>query len=141
MKSKFNKSWKSSKQPRKQIKFRANAPNHIKKKLMGSMLDNILSEKLKIKKIGVRKGDEVKVMRGEFKGKKGKVGKADVKNNRIQIEGLQRSKKGGEKVETWFNPSNVKIIGIDEKDKRRFKSKEGSKKTQEEIKQKVEVKK
>ena len=40
MKAEFNKSWKSSKQPRKQRKFLANAPNHTlnsdAKRLVGS---------------------------------------------------------------------------------------------------------
>ena len=121
MKSEFNKSWVSSKQPRKQVKFRANAPNHIRRKFMGALLDKPLREKYGMRNIEVRKGDEVKVMRGKFAKKQGKVGKADVKHTRIQIEGLQRSKKGGEKVETWFHPSNVKIIVLNTDDRKRMK--------------------
>ena len=113
--------WNSSKQPRKQIKFRANAPNHIKRRLMGAMLDKSLREKHEIKKISVRKGDEVKIMRGKFRGKLGKVGMVDVKNLRIQIEGVQRAKKAGEKLETWFHPSIVRIISIEDSDKKRLK--------------------
>jgi large subunit ribosomal protein L24 len=93
MKSEFNKSWNSSKQPRKQRKFLANAPNHIRRKLMGASLDKSLRTKYGMRNIEVRKGDEVKVMRGKFKKKQGKVGKVDVKNCRIQVNGLQRQKK------------------------------------------------
>jgi large subunit ribosomal protein L24 len=121
MKSKFSKTWNSSKQPRKQVKFRANAPNHIKRRLMSSMIDGPLRKKYGVKNIGVRKGDEVKVMRGKFKGKLGKVGVVDVKNVRIQIEGVQRAKKAGEKLETWFHPSIVRIISIEDSDKKRLK--------------------
>ncbi|MCH7850037.1 MAG: 50S ribosomal protein L24 [Nanoarchaeota archaeon] len=121
MKSKFNKTWNSSKQPRKQVKFRANAPNHIRRKFMGANLDKALRTKYGIRTIQVRKGDEVKVMRGKFRGKLGKVGDVDLKNTRLQIEGLQREKKGGEKLVTWFNPSNVKIISLEGNDSRRFK--------------------
>ncbi len=121
MKSKFSKMWNSSKQPRKQIKFRANAPNHIKRRLMGAMLDKSLREKHEIKKISVRKGDEVKIMRGKFRGKLGKVGMVDVKNLRIQIEGVQRAKKAGEKLETWFHPSIVRIISFEGSDRKRMK--------------------
>jgi large subunit ribosomal protein L24 len=120
MKSEFSKTWNSSKQPRKQVKFRANAPNHIKRKFMGASLDKPLRESQKRRSIELVKGDEVLIMRGKFKGKKGKVGKVDVKNTRMQIEGVQRSKKGGEKVETWFHPSNVKIVALNDKDSRRF---------------------
>ena len=122
MKSKFNKSWKSSKQPRKQRKYLANAPNHIKRTLLGATLDKPLRAKYGRRSIEVRKGDEVKVMRGKFAKKQGKVGIVDVKNTRIQIDGLQRAgKAGGEKLVTWFHPSNVKIIILNVEDKKRIK--------------------
>jgi|GEM_PF-255299 large subunit ribosomal protein L24 len=127
MKAEFNKSWNSSVQPRKQVKFRANAPNHIKRKFMGSSLDKELREKYGRKTIEVRKGDEVKVMRGKFKGKQGKVGMVDVKNTRLQIDGIQRAgKAGGEKLITWFHPSKVKIIILNVEDNRRLKTRDGS---------------
>lgn len=140
MKSKFNKSWNSSVQPRKQRKFIANAPNHIKRKLMGSNLDKALREKHGIRSIEVRKGDTVKIMRGNFKGKQGKVGTVDIKNSRVQVDGVQRAKKfGGEKLVTWFHPSSVKILILNSDDKKRFKrSKEEVK---EEKVEKKEVKK
>ena len=100
--------------------------------------------------------DTVKVIRGEYKGLTGKVakistesnsiaiegnkkeklkgGKFDVKNTRIQVDGAQRAKKGGEKVETWFHPSKVKIMGLNLEDSRRMKkskSKEVKDKTNE----------
>jgi len=88
---------------------------------MGATLDKKLRVKYGIRNIEVRKKDEVKVMRGKFKGKLGKVGKVDIRRSRIQIDGLQREKKGGEKVETWFHPSNVKIIILDDSDEKRMK--------------------
>ncbi len=138
MKAEFNKSWSSSKQPRKQVKFRANAPNHIKRTFMSSSLDKKLREKYGRRNIVVRKGDEVKVMRGQFKGKQGKVGAVDIKNTRIQIDGVQRSKSGGEKLITWFHPSNVKIIILDDKDERRLKlNKKVENKVEEKVKEKT----
>ena len=128
MKSEFSKTWKSSTQPRKQVKFRANAPNHIKRTFMAATLDKPLREQKGRRNVEVRKGDEVKIMRGKFKGKQGKVGKVDVDNTRIQVDGLQRAKLGGEKVETWFHPSNVKIIVLDDSDNRRFKQKSSNSK-------------
>ena len=133
MKSEFSKTWNSSKQPRKQVKFRANAPNHIKRTFMGSTLDKTLREKYGRRNIEVRKGDEVKIMRGKFKGKQGKVGVVDVKQTRIQVDGIQRTKAGGEKLETWFHPSKVKIIILNVEDKKRLKS--GKKIVQPEVKE------
>ena len=138
MKAKFNKSWNSSKQPRKQVKFRANAPNHIKRTFMGAPLDKKLREKYGRRTIEVKKGDEVKIMRGKFKGKQGKVGTVDVSNTRLTVDGVQRAKKNGEKLETWFDPSIVKIIVLDDKDSRRMKSRKKTevktaKKTEKEV--------
>jgi len=104
---------------------------------MGACLDKALRTKYGIRSIEVRKGDEVKVMRGKFAKKQGKVGKVDVGRTRIQVDGLQRAKLGGEKVETWFHPSNVKIIVLDDSDNRRMKR---GKKI-EKIEEKKEVKK
>ncbi len=137
MKSEFSKTWNSSKQPRKQVKFRANAPNHIKRTFMGATLDKPLREKYGMRSIKVRKGDEVKVMRGKFKGKQGKIGGVDIKNTRIQIDGIQRSKTGGEKLITWFHPSNVKIIILDDKDNRRMKKEKKIKALVEKVETKI----
>lgn len=139
MKSEFNKTWNASKQPRKQVKFRANAPNHIKRTFMGSTLDKQLRTKYGMRSIEVRKGDEVKIMRGKFRSKQGKVGTVDVKHTRVQIDGVQRAKKGGEKVETWFHPSNIKIIVLDTNDRKRLKNSKMEVKTEAKV-EKKEVK-
>jgi large subunit ribosomal protein L24 len=142
MKSEFNKSWNSSVQPRKQVKFRANAPNHIKRTFMGSTLDKPLREKYGRRNIEVRKGDEVKVMRGKFKGKQGKVGTVDIKKTRLQIDGIQRAgRAGGEKLITWFHPSKVKIIILNTEDSRRLKTEKKTEEAKKEVKEeKKEIK-
>jgi len=113
---------------RKQRKYRMNAPTHTKRTFMAAMLEKKLSEKHGRKSIELRKGDEVKVMRGSFKNRQGKVSIVDVRNTRIQIDGLQRTKRGSEKLITWFHPSKVKIISLYDSDKRRFNLvKEGAK--------------
>jgi len=117
---------------------------------MASLLDKPLREKYGRRSIEVRKGDEVKVMRGKFAKKLGKVGIVDVTHTRIQIDGLQRAKKGGEKLETWFHPSKVKIVNLYEDDSRRLKNlkKKTASKTvkteeveKEVVKEKIETKK
>lgn len=137
MKSKFNKNWNRSVQPRKQRKFLANAPKHIQRKLMSSPLDKKIKEKYKRKSIEVIKGDEVKVMRGKYKAKQGKVSVCDIKNTRVQIEGITRQKKAGDKIGVWFHPSKIKIILLNEKDNRRLKRKEGKKQESEKETKKV----
>ncbi len=128
MKSKFSKTWNRSKQPRKQRKFIANAPSHIKHKLLGAPLDKPLREKLKRKTIELRKNDEVKIMKGKYTKKQGKILKVDTKNTRVQIDGITIPKKDGEKSPVWFHPSNLKIIKLDDSDRKRLKTREISKK-------------
>lgn len=88
---------------------------------MAATLDKVLRKKYGKRNLELKKGDEVKVMRGEFKGKTGKVLEVDRKKVRVTIEGIHRTKKDGNKVKVWFHPSKLKIIKVDEGDKKRFK--------------------
>ena len=65
---KFVSSWKSSSSPRKKRKYQAQAPLHIKRLFLSAHLVKALREKYKIRSVVLRKGDTVKVMRGEFSG-------------------------------------------------------------------------
>ena len=122
MKSKFNKSWNKSTQPRKQRKFIANAPNHIKRRLISAHLNKSLKEKYQTRAIELRKDDEVKIMRGKFAKKTGKVTLIDIKNSRAQVEGIDRMRKDGEKVPVWFHASKLLLTKLNDSDKRRFKN-------------------
>jgi|TARA_Y100000310_G_scaffold335050_1_gene416159 large subunit ribosomal protein L24 len=131
MKKEFSKSWKSSKQPRKQRKYLANAPLHIKKKLLSVNLSKDLRKKHEKRNINVRKGDMVKVMRGKFKKKQGKVVEVNTKKSKISIEGIQVKKQDGSKVNVKLRPSNLQIIELNLEDKKRLKNQK------EEVKQKA----
>lgn len=119
MKQKFSKQWLGSKQPRKQRKYRANAPLHIRHKLMSANLKKDLRKKYGKRNFPLRKGDSVKIMRGQFKKKNGKIASVDLKKLRVSIEGIQRTKKDGTKVNVWFAPSNLQIQELSLDDKKR----------------------
>lgn len=119
MKTKFSKTWKRSKQPRKQRKYRYNAPLHIKTKFMSAHLSKELRQKHKKRSFSVRKGDKVKVMRGQFKKKTGKIERIDVKKSRVYITGIEFIKKDGTKTMYPINPSNLMIIELNLDDKKR----------------------
>ncbi len=121
MKSKFNKNWNSSVQPRKQRKFLFNAPNHIKRKLLSAHLSKDLRKKYNTRAIEVIKNDEVKIMRGKFTNKMGKVSLIDSKKSRVHIDGIDRTRKDGEKVPIWIHASKILIIKLNDSDKKRFK--------------------
>lgn len=119
MKQKFSTKWKASKQPRKKRKYIANAPIHVKKKLLSANLSKDLRKKYGKRSFPVRKGDNVIVMRGKFKKKTGKINLVNIKQGFVSIEGLQIGKKDGTKINVKFNPSNLQIKELNLDDKKR----------------------
>jgi len=129
MKKEFSKKWIGSKQPRKQRKFLANAPLHIKRKLLSVNLAKPLRKTHGTRNVVIRKGDKVKVMRGGFKNKEGKVAQVLIKRQKIYIEGLQVTKQDGSKANIPFKSSNLQIIELNTEDKKRLKRVEKKEKT------------
>jgi large subunit ribosomal protein L24 len=125
MKAKFSKTWIASKQARKQRKYRVNAPLHIKHKMLAANLSKELRKKYGKRSMKTRTDDKVKIMSGEFKKKEGKILKIDLKRLKVYIEGIQRTKKDGSKINVPIDPSNLQIVEIKE-DKKRFKMKKES---------------
>ena len=121
---KFSTSWKGSIQPRKQHKYRHNAPLHVRQKLVHIHLSSELRKKYGTRAAQAHKGDRVKVQRGKFKRQEGKIGKVDLKRERIFIDGFEYTKKGGNKVPISFKPSNLMIVVLEMADKRRKLGKE-----------------
>jgi large subunit ribosomal protein L24 len=109
-----------SKKPRKQRKALYTAPLHKRRKLLSAHLSKELREKYKRRSLPIRKGDEVKVLRGEFKGKVGKVSKVDLKKLKVYVEGITRKRTVGTEVQVPIHPSNLMIINPDLSDKRRL---------------------
>lgn len=122
---KFSKSWKSSTSQRKQRKFIANAPLHTKSKFLSSHLSKDLREKHNTRNMTLRKGDKVKILRGNFKGKAGKVERLDIKKTRVYITGIEFVKKDGTKIAKSFNPSSLMITELNLDDKKRLKRTKG----------------
>ncbi len=119
MKNKFSNSWVSSRQRRKQRKYRYNAPLHIKHRFVSAHLSKDLAKKYHIRNIPVRKGDTVKIARGNFKEHLGKIERVFLKKTRVYVEGAQIIKKDGAKVFYPIHPSNLIITSLNLEDKRR----------------------
>lgn len=114
--------WKSSKQPRKQRKYRYNAPLHIKRKFLSAHLSKELREKYNKRSFPVRKGDEVEVMRGKFNKKKGKISRINLKKSKVYIDGITVKKVDGTDVQTPIDPSNLRIMSLNLEDEKRLKA-------------------
>ena len=89
-----------------------------------------LRQKYKKRNISIRKGDVVKIMVGQFKGKTGKIDLVTMKKTKVSIEGLTRTKKDGTKVNVWFHPSSLQITTLNLDDKKRIAALNKGKKTE-----------
>ena len=121
MKTKFSGSWIKSKQPRKQRKYRHNAPLHIKQKFVGVHLSKDLRKKHNKRSMNLRKGDSVKVVRGQFKNKTGKIEEVNLKKTSVYVSGIEIVKRDGTKARYPIHPSNVMITELNMDDKMRSK--------------------
>jgi len=130
MKKKFSAYWKGSKKPRKQRKYRYNAPLNLRGKFLTAHLSKELAQKQGIKRVRVISGDKVKVMIGKFKSKEGKVEMVNTKKSRVMISGIELSKKDGSKSRPLIHASNLLIIELNLDDKNRFGSKGQEKKAE-----------
>jgi len=108
---------KPVKKPRKQRKHLYNAPAHLRHKFMAAPLSQELISSKGAKALPVRKGDTVRIMRGDHTGFEGKVSRIDLKKYRIFIEGLTREKVDGTNIFVSVHPSKVMIKSLKLDDK------------------------
>lgn len=140
MKQKFSTAWIGSKRPSKQRKYRAEAPIHLKRKLLSVNLSKELRKKHGMRNIEVIKGDTVKIMRGKFKKKQGKVTLVNTKLLKVFVDGIQVKKQDGSKSNIPIKATKLQIIELELKDKKRFKEKVSEGKPKEETKTKKKTK-
>ncbi len=122
MKKNWSLSWLASKQPRKQRKYRYNAPLHKRQKMLSAHLSKDLQEKHKKRSIPVRKGDKVRILRGQFKDKIGKVERVALTRYKLYIEGAEIKRGEGKAQKYPIDPSNVIIIDLERSDKKRVEA-------------------
>lgn len=130
MKKEFSIKWISSKQPRKQRKYRYNAPMHVRQRLVSAHLEKTLRKEYNKRTLTVRKGDEVKIMTGQFRGTRGKISRVDMKRLKVYVENAKVKKVSGQEVEVPIDPSNVMITKLNFDDKKRRKFMQRKKKEQ-----------
>ncbi|MEM1982150.1 MAG: 50S ribosomal protein L24 [Sulfolobales archaeon] len=110
-----------SSKPSKQRISLVNASLNQRRKLLAARLSDELISKYGIKRISVRVGDVVKIMRGDWVGHEGKVVKVDLKKGRIHVEGVTIKKADGTPIYYPIHPSKVVITKLDVSDKWREK--------------------
>lgn len=105
-----------SKQPRKQRKTLFNLPLHRRWHLLNAPLSTDLRKDLGVKRLTIRKGDVVRIIRGDWKGHEGKVVRVDTKRARIYVEGVTIKKADGTDVYYPVHSSKVIIVKLGEVD-------------------------
>lgn len=95
---------------------------HLRGRFLHARLSEELRKKTGLKTLRVRKGDRVRIMRGDFKGLEGEVLHVDTKRYRIAVQGASIRKANGTEVPLKIHPSKVMIVKLAE-DKKRLKRK------------------
>ncbi len=116
-----------SKKPKKQRKALYQALLHKRQKLVSAHLVKELRKQFSKRSLPLRKGDEVKVLRGKFKKKTGKISKVDLRKLKVYIEGIKRKKVSGEETQIPFHPSNLIITNpvMDDAKRKKFMARKG----------------
>jgi large subunit ribosomal protein L24 len=69
----------------------------------------------------LRKGDEVTVIKGEYKGRSGKVSKVNRQRLCVFIDGIKMRKVSGQEIDVPIRPANLVITRLYDEDKIRMK--------------------
>jgi large subunit ribosomal protein L24 len=117
-----------SSKPRKSRKAFIKMPSHKRvKKISGHAGEKVKKETGK-RAVSLRKGDVVKVIRGTFTGKIGKIIGVNHAKLKITIEGIKRRKSNGAEVMVPVDPSKIVVEELDKSDAKRFGKKGKSEK-------------
>ncbi|MGQ9780922.1 MAG: 50S ribosomal protein L24 [Nitrososphaeria archaeon] len=109
----------SSKRSSKVKERRTGLPLHALGKMLKARLSDDLRSKYAFKTARVRKGDSVRIVRGEFAGVEGKVTGVDVKGSRLTVEGVSRERVKGEQTPVKIHVSKVVVTSLNLDDKYR----------------------
>ena len=108
--------------PSKQRKLLYQSPAHRVRKLLTAPLSDELRTSHGRRSYPVRKGDTVKILRGDFAGIEGKITDVDTGKQRVFIEGVQREKGAGTQANVSVHSSKVIITKLNLDDKWRSDS-------------------
>ena len=106
---------------RKQRKAHFQAPSPERRIMMSAPLSKELRAKYNVRSLPIRRDDEVKVRRGQSKGREGKVTQVYRLKFVINVDKLNREKANGTSVPLGIDASNCEITKLKlTKDRRRI---------------------
>ena len=110
-----------TKSPSKQRKRLYTAPYHSRSHIFSAHLSSELRGSHNSRTMPVKKGDTIRVLRGDYKGFEGKILRVNRKGYRIIVDGINREKADGTSMPVAIHPSKVEVIRLDLDDKWRDK--------------------
>jgi large subunit ribosomal protein L24 len=111
-----------SSKPSKQRANLYSAPLHRIRRLLSASLSTELKTSFGRNSYPVRKGDTVKILRGDYAGIEGKITEIDTKRRRLFVEGVSREKVAGTSTNVSVHSSKVMITKLNLDDKWRAES-------------------
>lgn len=108
-----------STQPRKERRTLYNLPTHKARAKIASHLDEPLLLKYNTRSTTVRKGDTVRILRGEYAGHTGKVLEINTRTRKVTVDGVTVTKADSTQKPRPIDPSNVVITKLDLTDRLR----------------------
>jgi len=111
-----------TKKPGKQRKMLYQAANHRRGRQMAAPLSSELKDRYKTNTATVRRGDTVRIARGDRRRLEGRVTRVDRKSYRIFVDGVTRDKADGTTITIPVHPSKVMITRLNLDDRWRRKA-------------------
>ncbi len=105
--------------PRKQRQRLYKSPLHAHKKMLRCRLADDLREEYGVRSMVVRKGDLVRIMRGQFRDTEAKVTRVEYSKIRVYVDAATTTKADGKEVPIPLHPSNLMITKLELDDERR----------------------
>ncbi|PVI08540.1 ribosomal protein L24 [Periconia macrospinosa] len=97
---------------RKSRKAHFSAPSSVRRVIMSAPLSKELREKHNVRSIPIRKDDEIQIVRGQQKGREGKVSSVYRLKYALHINGVVREKSNGQSVPIPIAASKVVITKL-----------------------------
>ncbi|MFW9807271.1 MAG: 50S ribosomal protein L24 [Candidatus Thorarchaeota archaeon] len=109
----------SSKSPRKQRQKVRSAVHHEKKNMLKCRLDEFLQEEYGLRSLVVKKGDLVRIMRGQFRDTESKVTKVSYRKGVVYLDSTTITKSDGKEAAVPVHPSNLMLVKLELDDERK----------------------
>lgn len=109
----------SPRSPRKQRRLVRNSGQHAHRSMLRCRLDDSLREEYGLRSLGIKKGDLVRIMRGQFRDTEGKVLGVDYRAIRVLVDGASTTKSDGKEAKIPLHPSSLMLVKLELNDERK----------------------